>query len=204
MFMETSLNKQLHKESGFALLMSLVVVGVLLSIGLSVLELSIKQIELSTNFRDSESAFHAANAGGECGLYWRRNASSTMEAGGVITPAPECFDEFTDTVNSFTPITGVDVTGSGAVYNYEYDFTSGSGVDQRCSLIQSLVFVADPTGIGLTLHNVDSHLAYYPDGNSIFCEAGARCTVISVRGYNKPCGEITNFGTLQREVLLEF
>ncbi len=196
--METSLNKQLHKESGFALLMSLVVVGVLLSIGLSVLELSIKQIELSTNFRDSESAFHAANAGGECGLYWRRDAALDMEAGSPISPA--CFGQAPVAINADTIENGVD----GAVYNYEYSFTWGSGVDQRCSLIQSLVFVADPTGIGLTLNNVDSHLAYYPDGNSIDCEAGARCTVISVRGYNKPCGEITNFGTLQREVLLEF
>ena len=51
-----------NSQSGFALLMTLVVVSVIISIGVSVLDLSVKQVRLSTNAKESEAAFHAANA----------------------------------------------------------------------------------------------------------------------------------------------
>ena len=51
--------------------MSLIVVSVVISIGLVVLDLTLKQLRLSTNSKDSETAFHAANAAMECARYWR-------------------------------------------------------------------------------------------------------------------------------------
>ena len=80
-----------QKESGFALLITLIVVGVVLSVGLSILDLSIRQVRLSTNAKESELAFHAANAGMECARYWRRASSSEMETGQAIEPV--CFGE---------------------------------------------------------------------------------------------------------------
>lgn len=87
--MEINLKQQNKRETGFALLMTLIVVSVVVSIGLTVLDLSIKQVRLSTNAKESEIAFHAANAGMECARYWRRAASTTVERGGAITP--NCF-----------------------------------------------------------------------------------------------------------------
>ncbi len=201
--MEIKQSPQSQKESGFALLMSLIVMGVLLSIGLSVLELSIKQIRLSTNVRDSEIAFHAANAGMECGRYWRRASSTEMETGLSFTPT--CFNT---TAGSISPTLNTpplsDIGGNGAVYQYDYNFTWGSGDDQRCSQIRALVFNADIAGPDLTLSNMQTHAPGYPTAVPVTCEAGARCTVMSVQGYNKPCDAITEYGTLQREVLLEF
>ena len=200
MSMETNYSSQIHKESGFALLMSLVVMGVLISIGLSVLELSIKQIELSTNVRDSEVAFHAANAGMECGRYWRRESAELMEAGADINPT--CFTVDAGVISD-TPL--APSAGSGNIYQYDYNFTWGSAPDERCSQIRTLVFNADLAGPDLELDDMQTHAPGYPIGMTTFtCEAGARCTVMSVQGYNKPCGSINEFGTLQREVLLEF
>jgi len=53
-------------EKGFALLMTLLIISVVLSVALTTLSLSIKQTRLATDTRDAEVAFHAANAGLEC------------------------------------------------------------------------------------------------------------------------------------------
>jgi hypothetical protein len=79
------------KSQGFALLIALIVVGVVLSIGLSILNLSISQVRLSTDAKESEAAFHAANAGMECARYWRHEEGDKM-GGGDNSFSPECFN----------------------------------------------------------------------------------------------------------------
>jgi hypothetical protein len=44
--------------------------SVLLAIGLSIFNLTIKEIALSSSGRESQAAFYAADSGIECGLYW--------------------------------------------------------------------------------------------------------------------------------------
>lgn len=197
------INKQQNNsQSGFALLMSLIVVGVILSIGLSVLELSIKQIKLATNARDSEIAFHAANAGMECSRYWRRINALEMETGQSVTPV--CFGSAANpsTIPAPSPVPGT--VGNGEAFQYDYEFTWGTGLNTRCTEITTLVASSTLPGAGLTINNMDTIIPGYPGGNSKFCEAGTRCTVISVRGYNRPCSAVSNYGTVQREVLLQF
>jgi len=193
--------KQPNTESGFALLMSLIVVGVVLSIGLSILDLSIKQVQLSTNAKESEVAFHAANAGMECARYWRRASSSEMETGQTI--APECFGVTPDsnTIDATAP--ALDDTSDGEAYLYTYEFTWGGG-EPRCTQVNSVVASSSATGDGATTTNMGALIPGYPDGNDKFCEPGARCSTISVRGYNRPCNTVGGFGTVQREVLLQF
>ncbi|MCD5380990.1 MAG: hypothetical protein LR008_00245 [Candidatus Pacebacteria bacterium] len=187
------------KESGFALLMTLVVVSVVLSVGLSILDLSIKQVKLSSNAKDSEIAFHAANAGMECARYWRRNNSNEMESGQVINPT--CFGVGPDT-NSINSILPTVITVDGEVNLYTYLFTWGA--DPRCTQISTLVASSSVIGVGVTTTNMTALIPGYPGGDDKFCEPGARCTVISVQGYNRPCNTATGYGTIQREVLLQF
>ena len=67
MFMKPiSMSRLLHKERGFALLMTLLIISVVLSVALTTLSLATKQTRLATDTRDAELAFHAANAGLEC------------------------------------------------------------------------------------------------------------------------------------------
>ncbi len=188
------------KEQGFALLMTLIVVTVVVAIGLTVLDLSTKQIRLSTNAKDSEVAFHAANAGMECARFWRRQASTLMETGSPVSPS--CFGSALYS-NNRVRITS-NVSGDGEVYKYDYAFSWAAG--SRCSQITTLVASSTSQGAGLTIGNITALVPGYPGGslNEKECAAGERCTVLSVRGYNKPCNDVSGYGTVQREVLLQF
>ena len=201
--------KSTQKQEGFALLISLIVVGVVISVGLSILDLSITQVRLSDNAKQSELAFHAANAGVECGLYWRRNASSTMLAGDPITP--DCFG-VTDSSVELTIIDPGSDAGKiegGTAYLYQYQFSWGT--EQRCTKIATILITADPDESGATLHDVNNvvddggnfAIPGFPETDSE-CEVGGQCTIMAVRGYNQSCANIGNFGTTEREVLLQF
>lgn len=190
-----------EKEKGFALLITLVVVTVLISIGLSVLDLSIKQVRLATNAKDSEIAFHAANAGLECALYWRRFSEDAMELGQTVPVS--CF------ARPSVPATGSRITtgvSGGDVFQYKYEFTWGDSPDIRCSQINAIVG-SSSASTNLVISGLISGgsplVPGYPDGNSKTCEAGTKCTIISVQGFNKPCSDVGGYGTVQREVLLQ-
>lgn len=191
-----------EKQAGFALLISLVVVGVVISVGLSILDLSIKQVRLSSNAKESELAFHAANAGMECARYWRREESDRIENGQTISPT--CFGAapVTNTVN---PVPGANITGDGDVFQYEYEFTWGGGAEQRCTSINMVVASTSALGVGVTTTNMISLIPGYPPVTSDkYCNPGSRCSTISVRGYNLQCANKNGFGVAQREVLIEF
>jgi len=59
-----------RSEGGFTLLYSVLVTGLLLSIGLAIFNIALKEIQLSGTARDSQFAFYAADAGMECALYF--------------------------------------------------------------------------------------------------------------------------------------
>ena len=201
MCMVTNTLSTKEAQTGFALLITLIVVGVVVAIGVSVLDLSLKQVRLSTNAKDSEIAFHAVNAGMECARYWRRVDALTMERGGAITPV--CFSG-TVTSNTVTPLNASNGVSSanGEAFIYKYAITWQGG--ERCSEVTALVASTTTMGGGLSITGMDTLVQGYPAGNTKICAAGERCTVLSVRGYNKPCNNVTSFGTVQREVLLQF
>lgn len=184
------------QQSGFALLVSLIVVAAVLSIGLAILDLSIKQVRLAATTKDSEIAFHAANAGMECARFWRRSKDAEMTTGADADNI-SCFGA------SAVGVPGVPVAtsggGGGVAYSYDYEFTWND--DQSCSVISSIIIVsgADPT----TVSSMPDLIPGYPDPTFV-CEAFSQCTAAAVQGFNRPCGQRTNFGTIQREVLLEF
>lgn len=62
------------KEKGFAILFAVLTGSVLLSIGISIFNLTVKELILSSSGRESQFAFYAADTGAECALYWDINA----------------------------------------------------------------------------------------------------------------------------------
>jgi hypothetical protein len=68
--------------------------------------------------------------------------------------------------------------------------------------VTTIVAVASLTA-GLNVTNMRSFIPGYPAG-TLSCGASSQCTVASAQGYNRPCNQKTGFGTIQREVLLEF
>ncbi len=174
--------------------------GAILTIGLVILDLSIKQVRLASTTKDSEVAFHAANAGMECARFWRRDQRAAMTTG-ANTAAIDCFGVSVGSVSD-AGTASVDSTadGNGYVYEYEVDWNSG----ESCTAVTMVVAVADVTGNGVEIDNIRTLVPGYPDGAAFDCPAGAQCTVASVQGYNRSCAQRTSFGTIQREVLLEF
>lgn len=57
-------------NSGFVLLYAVLVSGIILSVGLSLMNLITKQITLSSIGRNSQFAYYAADAGKRCAFYW--------------------------------------------------------------------------------------------------------------------------------------
>lgn len=57
-------------NGGYTLLFSVLVSSILLSIGLAILNISTKEVALSSAARESEIAFYAADAGLECVFRW--------------------------------------------------------------------------------------------------------------------------------------
>ncbi len=185
-------NTTTKSQNGFALLLALVVVSVIVSVGLTVLDLTIKQVRLSTNSKESEIAFHAANAAVECARYTRVLATTTMESGSNVSMS--CFGAVAETVTPTTVIPGA--------YMYSpTGFTWGLSGAQRCSLMKILVIVSSSDAT-TTVPNMKTLMPGYPN-NTKDCEPGGLCTVISAQGYSNTCGNIGTAGTVQREVLLE-
>jgi hypothetical protein len=56
----------------------------------------------------------------------------------------------------------------------------------------------------MTITGMGGLVPGYPDGTTKDCAPGARCTVVSVRGYNRACNGINAFGTVERQVLLQY
>jgi hypothetical protein len=62
--------KKSSSQSGFTLLVALLVASVLLGLALSIGDILIKEDSLALAGRASHQAFYAADAGVECALYW--------------------------------------------------------------------------------------------------------------------------------------
>ncbi len=58
-----------NKEKGFLILIAVMVSMILLSIGLFIATISVREIALSSSVKDSQRAFEAADAATECAMY---------------------------------------------------------------------------------------------------------------------------------------
>lgn len=57
-------------KRGFALLFSILISGLLITIGISIFNISIKELMISASIRDSQIAYYAADSATECFSYW--------------------------------------------------------------------------------------------------------------------------------------
>ncbi len=184
--------QETHK--GFALLLALIVSSVVLAIGISILEISISQITLSSTSRESEFAFQAAHAGVDCMWYWRNEESENFE--GLTTPFPviNCFGS--DALTAVRSTLFADAEAHARSYTYQFQW----GDPQRCTSAEMVVMNAHSKD--LTLNFVNKAVG---DEGEKECQEGNVCTVIFSRGYNRSCEELeTSIFSLQREITVEF
>ncbi len=186
------------KEKGFALLITLVVVSVVLAIGLSLLFVTTKQYLLAITATESEEAFHAAQIGLECMRYHRvqPNTRDAFLRDSTNTPPTVSCAGVTSNILDSSPILGTGGIGGVWMYRYRYRFDLGS------SCVDTSLYIADYRDSSLdSPYNISS----YSEGLSqIQCMAGTICTVVFSRGYNRPCGQLDSIFTIQREITVEF
>lgn len=194
-----------QSQSGFALLMTLMVVAVIVSVTAAIVELSIKQVELSVTSRDSEIAFQAANAGMECARYARRDLAPTLEDSGGSTLSFKCFgkSQSLNLEDSEIPKSYITKTLADTVEYYTSDMEWGTG--DRCSQMKMLIINTDADSASpVTVRNLDEFFPGFPAGQDKVCEPGGYCTVAQVTGYNVACADISPAVAVRREILLEF
>jgi hypothetical protein len=59
-----------RKQRGIALYMAVTVTGVLVLVSFAILNVTIRQLSITSAARDSQAAFFAADSGIECALFW--------------------------------------------------------------------------------------------------------------------------------------
>jgi hypothetical protein len=197
----------LHAQhGGFALLMTLLVVSAIVSITATIVELSMKQLDLSVTSRDSEIAFHAANSGMECARYTRRMASTTFDTlnpGSTAGDIPfYCFNGDAELEQKGHPLDTIDEDDEAVVFRFAGDIDWPTG--DRCSLIDMVVIVPrDGATDSVEITNLEElYLGF--TGTEKECDPGEVCTVAQVTGYSAACADKDAVGVVRREILLEF
>ncbi|MEN9614167.1 MAG: hypothetical protein RLZZ347_474 [Candidatus Parcubacteria bacterium] len=77
-----------YNQKGFALLFTVLVVSLLLAISLSISNITLRELVLSSATRDSHIAFYAADTALECALYLDTKKNALPLANGVIVLDP--------------------------------------------------------------------------------------------------------------------
>ena len=70
--MNKNFKEKINKKSktGFAVLFAVLLATFLISLGISIFSISLKEIQINASIRDSQAAYYAADSARECALYW--------------------------------------------------------------------------------------------------------------------------------------
>ncbi|MCA9361349.1 hypothetical protein KC845_02205 [Candidatus Kaiserbacteria bacterium] len=182
-------------QSGFALLLSIIISSVVLAIGLTLLSVALKQLNLSAVSRESEVAFQVANIGLECSRYWRYELRDDFTQ---VTPEPTAGSLTIDCggVANRVPAVDQDTVSGITINNAEYEFNININGEDRCLHTFTHVLINE-SGYDLT---------DYPVGRiETDCEKGAVCTVVVSQGHNRECAGLdSDLFAVQRELTAEF
>jgi hypothetical protein len=182
------MNKQQQENKGFALLLSLIISSIALSIGLSMLHITIKQLTLGTTTRGSEIAFQVASAGMECLRHVRANDPvDYITDGGTVT---------VDCLGQSGTMTDSDVDPEIQDFTYQFDWVTVDG--SQC--IEFEAYVIDASSNAVTLYFTAER-----EAAPKVCALGDICSVAFVRGFNRSCADAgSSIFTVQRELSIEF
>ena len=131
-------NKKFHKK-GIALLFSIMLSAIFLSIALGVLSITSKELSFSLSVKDSNDAFYAADSGIECALYNDIKLDN-------FTP-----DQYTDTSCFGVPIMS-DYDANSATYNFNI---LGLGSTKRSC---AKIFISKITNNSTDPATVETHI----------------------------------------------
>ena len=168
---------QLHGRRGFTLLIAILVVGIVLAIGLSILNITLKEFLLSGIARESVIALNAADSGMECILYWDRSSEGDKfdVVGEPTAPPPGS----TITCMGRPPI----ATGGGVSGIPQTSFQFSWGLPAVCAKVEVTKYYNPSASV--PMEGMCS-------GVPCTCPMGVECTRVISLGYNKACSQIVS------------
>lgn len=139
-------NEQNSSERGFTLLVAVIVSSLVLAIGLSILNITLKEFILSSIARESEYAFYAADAGMECALFWdglnRNRFGSSAATPPVVPTYVQCAGGNVKTWGG-----GSDTQVGGQPYGTPSQFEIRWGTPEVCVQVEVIkTLIADVNG----------------------------------------------------------
>ncbi len=203
--MKINVMQHIRRKEGVTLLVALLLVGVLLGISTSLLNVSLKQYQLAGIAYSSEIAFQAANAGMECTLYhdFPQTGTSTFAVPGngaeqTTQPTLTCMNAGAVSVmgkpNAPYSGDGDGLSVSGEEQNFQFNWGTGSSV---CVDVSVYKYYSTSGTLVRSVHGVDL------GGTGGPCPANSECTIVQSRGYNVDCATLTA-GTNPRIVEREY
>lgn len=162
----------MHTKSptrGFTLLIAVITASIVLTMGMSILNITLKEFLLSGAIRDSEMAFYAADAGIECVMYYDQSTAGGKFAIGA--PEPQTLPALTCGGQSFT-----------ISYPSGNDANSTIGSGEQIQLEATLGGGGNP--------NICTRAVITKTSGGT-CPAGAVCTEIVSSGYNRSCATVS-------------
>lgn len=171
---------RIRKKAGFVLLYAVLVSGIILGVGLSLINLFTKQIILSSIGRNSQFAYYAADAGKQCAYFWYASYYSAVF--GVLVN------------NQVNPPTSSDLPSTL--------FQAGTGQVSIFCNNRPLIINYEPSSESSKLIS-NFTLPLSPDPNQPSCAkvqvtrkiaAGQVETMIRSSGYNASCGDLGDQG----------
>lgn len=172
-------------QSGIALLVTLLLMSVLLGISASLLNITLKQYQLSGIALASEMAFQAANAGMECALYndLPKTGTSPFDVpGGTTEQASEASINCMN-AGALANINGTAQSGEEQLFRFTW------GSPQVCSEVSMYKYYSTTGPVNFSVN-----------GTNKTCDQGSVCTVVQARGYNVSCAEVSTGGrVVERE-----
>ncbi|MEX0933706.1 MAG: hypothetical protein WD003_00375 [Candidatus Paceibacterota bacterium] len=121
--------RRTYTQKGYVLLLSVLISGIILAIGVGIANITIKGLILASTGKNSQYAFYAADSGGECALYWDINGDGS---GSVFATSSE----------STPPTSGIECS--------EQDIAESWNVIDTTPTTATTVFVFNITGGGCT------------------------------------------------------
>jgi hypothetical protein len=197
-------------KDGVTLLITLLLMGVLLGISTALLNVTLKQYQLSGITFQSEIAFQAANAAMECAQYHQqpKTGNGIFFEAAVDAPARLAANAF----NCFGVQNEADEVSKTLISSYDeddidsneqrFEFSWGSN-PEVCSEFSVYIFHEPLVGA------LDTDLEVRVDGVAKPlrgpCPEGSQCVAIKARGYNVPCDDIDDGGrVVEREFILAY
>ncbi len=145
-----------EKNKGFALLIAVIIISLVVSVSLSLTVIVIKEIGITSSIRESMKAFYAAESGFGCAKYWlTKNTSIFFDTdGGNIQCAGETYS--VGGQNSYTLNIISDDGAVTTILNFEHD-----PVDNRnVALTVAGVNVADQDAINIVQREREAEITF--------------------------------------------